>query len=104
MPPPIDLAASFDSLDIMKKVMRQRLGDASSSIYLWHFPLIVLSVALGFGALSVVVIFGVGVVSYRYVEAPLQGGSQAIFHCAASGASLKDDIDVDWTLPSFMAT
>ena len=74
MPPPIDLAASFDRLDIMKKVMRQRLGDASSSIYLWHFPLIVPSVALGFGALSVVVIFGVGVVSYRYVEAPLQGG------------------------------
>jgi exopolysaccharide production protein ExoZ len=49
----------------------QKLGDASYSIYLWHWPLIMLSVKLGFGTLGVAAIFGAGLLSYRYVETPL---------------------------------
>jgi exopolysaccharide production protein ExoZ len=49
----------------------QRLGDASYSLYLWHWPLVMLGVKLALGWYSVVAIVGWSFASYHLVEKPL---------------------------------
>lgn len=54
-----------------------RIGDWSYSIYLWHWPLIVFAIALGFWqstwlALAAIASLVPAVLSYRFVEQPLR--------------------------------
>lgn len=56
------------------------LGDISYSLYLWHFPVVILLAALMpnhgrmYNAVAIAAIFGLSAASYRFVENPIRVG------------------------------
>ena len=72
------------------------LGVRSYGIYLWHYPIIVLTTPAGGrdtvarGALQVAASIGVAELSWRYIEEPVRHG--AIGRCLARGRSARWDL------------
>ena len=48
-----------------------RLGDASYSLYLWHFPMIIFALKLGIGPIMIPLTFVAALASYHWIEMPL---------------------------------
>lgn len=48
-----------------------RLGDASYSLYLWHFPMIIFAVTFGIGPIMIPLTFVAALASYYWIEVPL---------------------------------
>ena len=73
-------AAAWSALPLLKSRIPQWLGKVSYSLYLWHWPILVipaldrsqpLSVPVRFGLVGVTLV--VSAATYRWVEAPLRG-------------------------------
>ncbi len=77
------LAAGIDSRNTATRILSihplVRVGDWSYSLYLWHWPLVVFSIALWplspiAPLIAALISFGPALVSYRFVETPFRYG------------------------------